>query len=144
MVNGGYCLGAVCSRLIVVASLVAEHGLWNVRASVVMTHGLGCSLWLFLDQGSNRCPLHWQVDSSPLDTTKVLDFTNLITFSMIRIIVRKSLLHVKILLCLYHEFYEGSEKNINICFIFMYSSEDLVLGTTKTKTNTSEHRAVEI
>ena len=31
-------------------------------------HGLRCSAacGIFLDQGSNPCPLHWQVDSEPL------------------------------------------------------------------------------
>ena len=36
--------------------------------SVVVTCRLSCSMacGIFLDQGSNPCPLHWQVDSSPL------------------------------------------------------------------------------
>ena len=40
-------------------------GAW---ASVVVAHGLSCSVTcgVFLDQGSNPCPLHWQVDSQPL------------------------------------------------------------------------------
>ena len=35
------------------------------KGSVVAAHGLSCpaACGLFLDQGSNRCPLHWQVDS---------------------------------------------------------------------------------
>ena len=70
--------------LIAVASLVAEHGLqarWlqqlrhvgsvvvtrrlQSTGSVVVAHGLSCSAacGTFLDQGSNLCPLHWQVDS---------------------------------------------------------------------------------
>ena len=34
-------------------------------ASVVVVHGLSCSAagGIFPDQGSNLCPLHWQVDS---------------------------------------------------------------------------------
>ena len=34
-----------------------------------MAHRLGCSVAreIFLDQGSNLCPLHWQVGSEPLD-----------------------------------------------------------------------------
>ena len=73
--------------LIVVASLVAEHGLqaaglqqlWHVGSvvvarrfqsarSVAVVHGLSCSTacGIFPDQGSNPCPLHWQEDSSPL------------------------------------------------------------------------------
>ena len=33
--------------------------------SVVVVHGLSCSAacGIFPDQGSNPCPLHWQVDS---------------------------------------------------------------------------------
>ena len=33
-----------------------------------MAHGLSCSTscGIFLDQGLNPCPLHWQVDSQPL------------------------------------------------------------------------------
>ena len=36
---------------------------------IVVVHGLGCpqNVGSFLDQGSNLCPLHWQVDSEPLD-----------------------------------------------------------------------------
>ena len=37
----------------------------GTRASVVVVHGLSCSTacGIFPDQGSNPCPLHWQVDS---------------------------------------------------------------------------------
>ena len=70
-----------------VASPVAEHELqahglqqlWHSgsvvvacrlqsTASVVVAHGLSCSMacGIFLDQGSNPCPLHWQADSQPL------------------------------------------------------------------------------
>ena len=37
----------------------------GLRASVVVARGLSCSTacGIFLDQGSNPCPLHWQVDS---------------------------------------------------------------------------------
>ena len=33
-----------------------------------MVHGLSCSVacGIVLDQGSNLCPLHWQVDALPL------------------------------------------------------------------------------
>ena len=36
--------------------------------SVVVAHRLSCSVacGIFLDQGLNPCPLHWQVDSLPL------------------------------------------------------------------------------
>ena len=63
---------AVCRLLIAVASLVAEHGLqarglqqlWHA-GSVVVAHRFSCSTacGIFPDQGSNPCPLHWQVDS---------------------------------------------------------------------------------
>ena len=42
-------------------------GAWalGAQASVVVAHGLSCSMacGIFPDQGSNLCPLHWQVDS---------------------------------------------------------------------------------
>ena len=53
--------------LIVLASLTAEHGsrLVGCRGSVVVAHGLGCSVAceIFLGQGLNRCPLHCKADS---------------------------------------------------------------------------------
>ena len=61
------------------ASVVVAHGLQSAGSvvvacglqsagSVVVVHGLSCSVacGIFLDQGSNPCPLHWQVDSYPL------------------------------------------------------------------------------
>ena len=49
--------------LIAVASLFAEHRLWN-DGSVVVAHGLSCSeaCGIFPDQGWNPCLLLWQVD----------------------------------------------------------------------------------
>ena len=39
------------------------------KGSVVVVHRLSCSMacGIFLDQGSNPCPLHFQIDSYPLD-----------------------------------------------------------------------------
>ena len=57
---------AVCRLFMVVASLVAEHGLYlGAWASVVVAHRLSypTACGIFLDKGSNPCPLHWQVDS---------------------------------------------------------------------------------
>ena len=68
-----YSLVVVCGLLIAVASLVAEHRLYDERASVVaapglqstglavMLHGLSClAAWgLFPDQGLHLCLLHW-------------------------------------------------------------------------------------
>ena len=75
---------AVRRLLIVVASLVTQHGLqvcglqqlWHVGSgvvarglqsagSVVVVHRLSCSAacGIFPDQGTNPCPLHWQVNS---------------------------------------------------------------------------------
>ena len=60
----------VLGLLIVVASLVVEHGsvaavpgLYST-ASVVVTDRLSCSTacWIFPDQGASPCLLHWQVD----------------------------------------------------------------------------------
>ena len=64
----GFSLVAVCGLLLAVASLVAEHGLEGALATVVGAYGLSCSTACgsFLDQGSNPCLLHWQVDSLPL------------------------------------------------------------------------------
>ena len=63
--SGGYSLVVLCRLLTVVASLVAKHRLQGMQASVVVAHGLSCptASGIFLDQGSNLCPLHWQVDS---------------------------------------------------------------------------------
>ena len=63
----GYYLAMVWGLLIGVNSLVAEHSLQNTGL-VVVARGLSCS-WacgIFLDQGSNLCLLHWQMDSLPL------------------------------------------------------------------------------
>lgn len=42
-------------------------------AGSVVAHGLSCSevCGIFLDGGSNRCPVHCKVDSEPLVTFKV-------------------------------------------------------------------------
>ena len=56
----------------VVASLIAEHGLWGTGSlivgaigSVVVAFGLRCpaACEIFPDQGSNLCALQWQADS---------------------------------------------------------------------------------
>ena len=46
------------------ASVVVARGLQSA-GSVVVAHGLSCSAacGIFLDQGLNPCPLHWQEDS---------------------------------------------------------------------------------
>ena len=46
---------------------IVVPGLFSA-GSVVVVHGLSCSgaCGTFPDQGSNLCPLHWQVDSYPL------------------------------------------------------------------------------
>ena len=50
-----------------VGSGVVAPRLWGT-ASVVVAHELSCSkaCGIFLNQGSNPCPLHWQVGSYPL------------------------------------------------------------------------------
>ena len=71
----GYSLVVVFGLLIVVASLTEElrlqaHRLQQLRrmGSVVAAHGVSCSTAcdIFLDQGLNPCPLHWQADCYPL------------------------------------------------------------------------------
>ena len=53
-------------------SLLRPLLLWSTGSrcagSVVVAHGPSCSAacGIFPDQGSNRCPLHWQADSQPL------------------------------------------------------------------------------
>ena len=48
-------------------SILGAPRLWS-SGSIVVVHGLSCSTacGIFLDQGSNPCLLHWQVDSVPL------------------------------------------------------------------------------
>ena len=71
VVSSGYSLVGVCGLLVAVASLVVEHGLGGIQASVVAAHGLSivasgtssivvvhglrCSVacGIFPDQGSN-------------------------------------------------------------------------------------------
>ena len=54
-----HCGGFSCCRVPALGAL----------ASLVVAHGLKCPVacGIFPDQGSNRCPLHWQADSLPLD-----------------------------------------------------------------------------
>ena len=74
-VSGGYSLAGVCRLLIVVASLVREHGLqashcggfscYGAQASVIVAHRLSCptACGIFPVRGLNPGPLHWQEDS---------------------------------------------------------------------------------
>ena len=63
-----YSLLAIHGLLTEVASPVAEHGLWSMRASVVVAHRLSYSkeCGIFPDQGLNPCLLPWQMDYYPL------------------------------------------------------------------------------
>ena len=54
---------AVLRLLIAMASLAAELRLERRLNSCGTRAGFPRSCGLFLDQGSNPCPLHWQVDS---------------------------------------------------------------------------------
>ena len=65
----------VCRLLAVLASLFVEHELQAHMLQrlhhldlVVVAYGLSCpaASGIFLDQGWNPCPLHWQADSFPL------------------------------------------------------------------------------
>ena len=51
----GCCLVAVCGFLIVVASPVAEHGLWGFWGSVVGAHGLSTCSSLALEHRLHSC-----------------------------------------------------------------------------------------
>ena len=61
---GAQALGTRASQLWHAGSVVVARGLWSA-GSVVVVHGLSCSVacGIFLDQGLNLCPLHWQADS---------------------------------------------------------------------------------
>ena len=63
-VSGSYSLVEV-GRLLAVVDLSAEHRLESAGASVDVAGERICSeaRGIFPDQGSNPCPLHWQVDS---------------------------------------------------------------------------------
>ena len=52
----------------VAASPAVTLGSLRVWASAAVAHRLSCSMacGIFLDQGLNPCPLHWQVDSYPV------------------------------------------------------------------------------
>ena len=56
----GYSLAAVCRLLIVVACLIAEHGLEHMGSAVVEYGQLSCPLarGIFLHKRSKPCPLH--------------------------------------------------------------------------------------
>ena len=60
--SGGYSPVVECGLLTAAASLVAAWAL-SGGAPVVVMHWLRCLCGIFLDKGSNQCPLHWQVDS---------------------------------------------------------------------------------
>ena len=57
--TGGYSV-AVCGLLTLVASLVIEHRLQDIRAVVVGAHGLSClaDCVIFPNQGWSSCLLH--------------------------------------------------------------------------------------
>ena len=65
--SGGHsssqCAGLSPSRPLLLRSTGSRHA-----GSVIVAHGPSCSTacGIFPDQGSNPCPLHWQVDSQPL------------------------------------------------------------------------------
>ena len=48
----------------------------GTQASIAVLHGFSYSLarGIFLDQGLNPCPQHWQADSQPLDSREALLF----------------------------------------------------------------------
>ena len=65
--SGGHsssrCAGLSLSRPLLLRSRGSRRA-----GSVIVAHGPSCSAarGIFPDQGSNLCPLHWQVDSQPL------------------------------------------------------------------------------
>ena len=61
--SSSWCVGLSLSRPLLLRSTGSR-----CAGSVVVAHGPSCSAacGIFLDQGSNPCPLHWQADSQPL------------------------------------------------------------------------------
>ena len=57
-----------CTGLSLLRPLLLRSTGSRRAGSVVVAHGPSCSAacGIFADQGSNPCPLHWQVDSQPL------------------------------------------------------------------------------
>ena len=55
----------VVHRLLTAEATLVEHGLYSTQASVVTMCSLGspAACGIFMDQGSNLCPMHWQADS---------------------------------------------------------------------------------
>ena len=64
-----FSLAVACGPLIAAAPSAAQHRLEGPRASAAVARGLSrpAACGIFPDQGSNPCPWHWQVGSSPLD-----------------------------------------------------------------------------
>ena len=63
----GYSLVSVHWLLFAVISLLAAPGLSHAGSiDKVHRYSYPTACGIFLDQGSNLCPLHWQVDSLPL------------------------------------------------------------------------------
>ena len=59
--SGGYCLVVLCNHCRGFCCCRARaRGVW---ASVVVAHGLAALWHAVPNQGSNPCPLRWQVDS---------------------------------------------------------------------------------
>ena len=76
-----------CAGLSLLRPLLLRSTGSRRAGSVVVAHGPSCSTacGIFLDQGSNPCPLHWQADSQPLrhqgsPTVCFLFFLNFIYF----------------------------------------------------------------
>ena len=72
--SGGYTIVTERRLLIAVASLCGARALGS-WASVVVARGLSCSTacGIFLDQGSNPCPLHWRRILNHCTTREVPD-----------------------------------------------------------------------
>ena len=60
-------LVAMCGLLMPWLSVWGSRGVQAASAVVVCILGCPMACKIFLDQGSNLSPLHWQVDALPLD-----------------------------------------------------------------------------
>ena len=64
-VQASYCGGFSCGARALESVGFCSCGSQALTGSVVVAYGLSCSVahGIFLDQGWNLCPLHWQADS---------------------------------------------------------------------------------
>ena len=112
---------AVRGPLTIAASLVAEHRP-RCAGSAIVAHGpsRSAACGIFLDQGSNPCPLHWQADSQPLRHQGSPEYTH---FKPLLLLI-KTLFH-KLICFLNLVFKETSREEIFSHFTFGHYIEEI-------------------